>query len=85
MLMSWCSRQGPDLYYFEVVECGRRILLTGALLFIEPDGSAQVAIACIFAFLSLLGFEQLRPHLDHADAWLYRMVRRRRYRVLSQR
>jgi len=27
--------------------------------------------------LSLLGFELLRPHLDHADAWLYRMVRRR--------
>lgn len=69
--------QGPDLYYYEVLECGRRILLTGVLLFIEPNGSAQAAIACIFAFASLLGFELLRPHLDPADAWLYRMVRYR--------
>ncbi|CAM9843693.1 unnamed protein product [Scytosiphon promiscuus] len=64
---------GPDLYYYEVIECGRRILLTGALIFIAPHTAAQAAVACIFAFASLLGFELLRPHLDPADSWLYRL------------
>ncbi|CAM9909015.1 unnamed protein product [Ectocarpus sp. 4 AP-2014] len=64
---------GPDMYYYEVIECGRRILLTGALIFIAPHTAAQAAIACMFAFASLLGFELLRPHLDPADSWLYRL------------
>ncbi|CAN0479076.1 unnamed protein product, partial [Discosporangium mesarthrocarpum] len=34
---------GPSLYYYEVVECGRRILLTGALIFIEPQSATQTA------------------------------------------
>ena len=66
---------GPDLYYYEVIECGRRILLTGVLIFIAPYTASQAAAACIFAFVSLLCFEMLRPHLDPADAWLYRLVR----------
>ncbi|CAN0016842.1 unnamed protein product, partial [Sphacelaria rigidula] len=64
---------GADMYYYEVIECGRRILLTGVLIFIAPYSSAQAALACIFAFASLLGFELLRPHLDPTDAWLYRL------------
>lgn len=64
------------MYYYEVIECGRRILLTGALIFIEPQTSTQAAMACIFAFGSLLGFELLRPHLDPTDSWLYRLVRK---------
>ncbi|CAM9812841.1 unnamed protein product, partial [Ascophyllum nodosum] len=64
---------GPDLYYYEVIECGRRILLTGVLIFIAPYTASQAAAACIFAFGSLLGFELLRPHLDPTDSWLYRL------------
>ncbi|CAM9190499.1 unnamed protein product [Ectocarpus sp. 8 AP-2014] len=64
---------GPEIYYYEVVECGRRILLTGVLIFISPNTAAQVAAACMFAFVSLLGFELLRPHLDPVDSWLYRL------------
>ncbi|CAM9575422.1 unnamed protein product [Laminaria digitata] len=66
----------PDLYYYEVVECGRRILLTEVLIFIAPHTSMQAAMACIFAFVSLLGFEIMRPHADPADSWLYRLVSR---------
>eukprot|EP00903_Cladosiphon_okamuranus_P012166 g11413.t1 len=64
---------GPDMYYYEVIECGRRILLTGVLIFFAAGTAAQAAMACIFAFVSLLGFELLRPHLDPADSWLYRL------------
>ena len=62
------------MYYYEVIECGRRILLTGVLIFFAAGTAAQAAMACIFAFVSLLGFELLRPHLDPADSWLYRLV-----------
>lgn len=41
-----------------------------------PNSSTQAAMACIFAFFSLLGFELVRPHVDSADAWLYRPVSR---------
>eukprot|EP00752_Nemacystus_decipiens_P008583 g7664.t1 len=63
----------PDNYYYETVECGRRCLLTGALVFVLPNTAGQAAGACIFAFLSLLAFELLRPHLSRTDAWMYRM------------
>ncbi|CAM9270966.1 unnamed protein product [Laminaria digitata] len=33
----------------------------------------QAAMACIFAFISLLAFELLRPHVDSTDSWLYRL------------
>ncbi|CAM9678213.1 unnamed protein product [Pylaiella littoralis] len=63
----------PDKYYYETVECGRRCLLTGALVFVLPNTAGQAAGACVFGFLSLLAFELLRPHLSHTDAWMYRM------------
>ncbi|CAN0540283.1 unnamed protein product, partial [Ectocarpus sp. 12 AP-2014] len=64
---------GPEIYHYEVVECGRRILLTGVLIFISQNTAAQVAAACMFAFVSLLGFELLRPHLDPVESRLYRL------------
>ena len=67
---------GPNSYYYEVVECGRKILLTDILIFIAPHSDKQAAVACIFAFASLLAFELIRPHVDPADSWLYRLVSR---------
>ncbi|CAM9629744.1 unnamed protein product, partial [Laminaria digitata] len=58
---------GPDLFYYEVVECGRRMLLTGVLIFVTPHSSMQVVTACLFAFGSLMGFELMRPYLDSTD------------------
>ncbi|CAN0196672.1 unnamed protein product [Scytosiphon promiscuus] len=63
----------PDDYYYETVECGRRCLLTGALVFVLPNTAGQAAGACVFAFLSLLSFELLRPHLSPTDGWMYRI------------
>ncbi|CAM9473393.1 unnamed protein product, partial [Laminaria digitata] len=57
----------PDVFYYEVIECGRRLCLTGVLIFIAPGSSTQVATACVFAFGSLVGFELLRPHVDPAN------------------
>ncbi|CAN0475465.1 unnamed protein product, partial [Laminaria digitata] len=54
----------PEFYYYEVIECGRRMVLTGALIFIAPGTASQAAMACILAFGSIMGFELMRPHTD---------------------
>ncbi|CAM9799351.1 unnamed protein product [Ascophyllum nodosum] len=62
----------PQNFYYEAVECGRRCLMTGALVFVLPNTAGQVAGACIFAFVTLLVFELIRPHLSQIDGWMYR-------------
>lgn len=62
------------MYYYEVIECGRRIFLTDVLIFIAPHTVKQAAIGCIFAFVNLLIFELMRPHPDPTDSCLYRLV-----------
>ncbi|CAM9344380.1 unnamed protein product, partial [Laminaria digitata] len=57
----------PDCFYYEVIECARRMLLTGVLVFVAPHSWVQAATACILAFAILLGFELMRPHLDPTD------------------
>ncbi|CBJ33129.1 asn/thr-rich large protein family protein [Ectocarpus siliculosus] len=62
----------PTCYYYEVFECIRRLLLTGILVFLVPDTPGQVAFSCIFAIVSLMVFELLRPHVNNLDRQLYR-------------
>ena len=63
----------PKVYYFEVIECLRRVLLTGAIVLIDPNSPVQVTFACLMAFISLIVFELIRPHMDNVDTWLYRL------------
>jgi hypothetical protein len=58
-------------YYWEVVECARRLLLTGFVVFIFPNSSAQAAVACLFAAFSLAIVLQFKPHADASDAGVY--------------
>ena len=41
----------PSVFYYEVIECGRRILLAGVVVFIEPNTSAQIAGTLMMAFV----------------------------------
>eukprot|EP00953_Heterococcus_sp_UTEX-ZZ885_P008669 5174-Heterococcus_DN1.PRE.7 len=59
------------MYYWEVVECMRRLLLTGAVVFIAPGTSAQAAIACILAVVSMVTAVYFRPHADTLDGTIY--------------
>ena len=63
----------PSAFYYEVLECGRRVILTVVVIFIYPNTPAQVAItlaiACIFAFTSA----RLDPYDSHWDAWVSRI------------
>ncbi|CAN0493977.1 unnamed protein product, partial [Scytosiphon promiscuus] len=39
----------PSCYYYAVVECARRIVLTGAAVFLLPDTAEQIAIVLFVA------------------------------------
>ncbi|CAM9131339.1 unnamed protein product, partial [Hapterophycus canaliculatus] len=67
----WSPYQ-PRRYYFEVVECGRRIALTGLAVFLFPGTAAQVALEVVLAAVFIGVSEKLSPFADPLDAWLYR-------------
>lgn len=62
----------PHRYYYEVVEFGRRILLTGLGVFLFPGSSAQVALEVVFAAVFIAISEMLAPFVNPMDAWLHR-------------
>lgn len=62
----------PRRYYFEVVECGRRIALTGLAVFIYPGSAAQVALEVVLSAISIGVSDILSPFADSLDGWLYR-------------
>jgi hypothetical protein len=48
-------------YWYEIVECLRRLLLTAFLVFIPPRSGTQAAVACTFAVLTMLLFSTVLP------------------------
>eukprot|EP00752_Nemacystus_decipiens_P012380 g10972.t1 len=62
----------PDRFYYEVVECGRRVMLTGVVVFIFPNDAAQIAITILIAFFFFAIFESLSPYGSGTDMWLSR-------------
>jgi hypothetical protein len=61
----------PEMYYWELVECARRLLLTGAIVFIYPNTATQAAVACVLSVLSLGVVLRFRPHCDAVSEHLY--------------
>ena len=62
----------PSRYYYEVVECGRRIILTGAAVFFLPGSGEQIAFVLFFAVVFMFVSETLSPFYSKTDMWLYR-------------
>ena len=62
----------PSAFYFEIIECGRRIFLAGIVVFIEPNTSAQIAVTLAMAFVFVVISEALAPYASPWDAWLSR-------------
>jgi hypothetical protein len=61
----------PSMYYWEVMECVRRLLLTGFVVFIFPGTAAQAAVACMLAAVSMVVEAKFSPLLESTDAMLY--------------
>ena len=54
-------------YYYEVVECCRRVALTGAAVFVLPDSVEQIAVICLLFVVFTFIFESLAPFQSKAD------------------
>ena len=63
----------PERFYYEVVECGRRIMLTGVVVFIFPNTAAQIAITMLIAFFFFVVFDALAPYKSESATWLSRV------------
>lgn len=62
----------PSRYYFEVVECIRRIGLSAIAAFVLPNSTAQISIALLFAVVFVFASEAISPFEKGADMNLYR-------------
>ncbi|CAN0473119.1 unnamed protein product, partial [Hapterophycus canaliculatus] len=63
----------PSRYYYEVIECGRRLLLTGCLVFILPNSAGQAGVACVLSVATICLFVTLKPFAEVNDDRLYTM------------
>jgi hypothetical protein len=61
----------PNTYWWEVVECIRRLLLAGFLVFILPGTAGQAAVSCVFAILSMVAFSHYKPLAVPVDSKNY--------------
>lgn len=55
-----------------MIECARRVLLTGVLVFIEPDSAAQIAVTAALAVAFVFVSEGLSPYESAWDSWVSR-------------
>ncbi len=62
-----------SVYYYEVVECFRRVTLSGLVVFILPDTAGQVMTAFLLSLAFFAVFTVLYPYADARDTWLARI------------
>ncbi|CAN0168925.1 unnamed protein product [Ectocarpus sp. 12 AP-2014] len=60
-------------FYYEVIECGRRVLLAGVIVFIYPNTAAQIAVTLMIAFAFVVISEAMDPYKSEWDRWINRM------------
>lgn len=63
----------PSIFYYELIECARRVLLTGTVVFIYPNTSAQIAVTLMIAFFFAMTSEGLAPYVSRWETWISRM------------
>lgn len=63
----------PDRFFYELVECGRRILLAGVVVFIYPNTASQVAVTIMIAVFFIFVSEILAPYASPWDSWISRI------------
>lgn len=59
-------------FYYEIIECGRRIALAGVVVFIYPNDTAQIAITIMNLFFFFVVSEVMSPYESVSDTWLSR-------------
>lgn len=62
----------PSRYWFELVECTRRVILSGIAAFVLPNSTAQISIILLVAVGFVFFSESMAPFKRTVDANLYR-------------
>ena len=62
----------PSVFYFEVIECIRRVLLAGVVVFFNPNTASQISVTLTLAFIFVVISESLDPYASKWDTWLSR-------------
>lgn len=60
----------PQAFYFEVVECLRRVMLSGLIVFILPNTAGQVVTTFLMSLFFFAVLSVLNPYASRWDAWL---------------
>ncbi|CAM9560824.1 unnamed protein product [Ascophyllum nodosum] len=63
----------PGCFYYEVVECARRVTLTGGVVFVLPNDMGQVAVTLVLTVMFALLSESLAPYRSTWDSWISRI------------
>ena len=63
----------PSAFYYEVIECARRLSLAGLVVFVYPNTASQIAITLMLTFLFAVLSEAFAPYASRWDAWTSRM------------
>ena len=71
-LSSLWTAYKPSRYFYELVECTRRIALTGIAAFVLPNSAAQISIVLLVAVAFVFISEVIAPFKRDVDANLYR-------------
>eukprot|EP00903_Cladosiphon_okamuranus_P011974 g11246.t1 len=59
-----------SVYYYEVVECFRRVTLSGLLVFVLPNTAGQVMTGFLLSVAFFALFTLLKPYENKRDTWL---------------
>ena len=54
----------PEFWYWECVECMRRLSLTGLLVFMYPGSEKQVLLAMLISYFWMVIYSNVQPYLD---------------------
>ena len=60
----------PRVFYFEAIECIRRALLVGVVVFFNPNTASRIAVTLILAFTFMVISEALDPYASRWNTWL---------------
>ena len=65
------GRYARRAYYFEMVECARKLMIVCMPVFFEPAGSpAQLIFGLVICFLTSCAYSMLEPYAEAADSHL---------------
>ena len=62
-----------DVYYYEVIECLRRVTLSGGVVFLSPSSTEQIVVTFLAALFFYVVSEGLHPYNRWEEAWVSRI------------